>query len=451
MSAAFSERDMSLEFCFSKEVIAHYMKKSVYDADGDGVVDNAARLGGCTPDEFARASALRGIRIANVSLTAEGGLDFLMEDGTHFYTACVRGENGKDGKDGKDGANGKDGTNGADGIDGVDGYTPVRGVDYFTESDIADIVARVVALLPESSKPEVADLEVSVDERGMVTVRTGLNRMRSYMVEVFEETSFSTGGAPLFSVQLDPKWDGENNCYFDECVLLRDLFKQNGVPYPDINVWLIVRVTGDTDSSLTPVAEADASWTELYEYSPVEGALMSVRVTGNTIEDWYNVCNTLIEGEQYFIEDALFTAIMSEDEGYLAPLVGTTFTGEDGQTYTVSAHSGPGICFSGPNTDRLRVSFYRAEDVGVWDYDTLCDTTRISLEAGAGYLVNDVFFVAEQTEYGYVAPPMGTRVKCIDNEIEVYHLSDRWEANFFDPVSGEEYVQVVKRVKEASA
>lgn len=33
---------------------------------------------------------------------------------------------------------------------GRDGYTPVKGVDYFTEEDIAEIVARVLAELPES-------------------------------------------------------------------------------------------------------------------------------------------------------------------------------------------------------------------------------------------------------------------------------------------------------------
>ena len=46
------------------------------------------------------------------------------------------GINGVDGKDGKDGVNGQDGK---DGKDGEDGYTPVKGVDYFTQQDIASL------------------------------------------------------------------------------------------------------------------------------------------------------------------------------------------------------------------------------------------------------------------------------------------------------------------------
>ena len=40
--------------------------------------------------------------------------------------------------------NGKDGENGADGQDGKDGYTPVKGKDYFTEEDKAEVVEAVV-------------------------------------------------------------------------------------------------------------------------------------------------------------------------------------------------------------------------------------------------------------------------------------------------------------------
>lgn len=87
------------------------------------------------------------------------------------------GVNGKDGADGKDGTNGvdgedgsdgksayeiavehgyvgtesewlaslkgKDGTDGTNGKDGVDGKTPVKGEDYFTQSDIDEIVSEV--------------------------------------------------------------------------------------------------------------------------------------------------------------------------------------------------------------------------------------------------------------------------------------------------------------------
>lgn len=39
-------------------------------------------------------------------------------------------------RSGDTGASGRDGTNG---VDGQDGYTPVRGTDYWTSSDIASI------------------------------------------------------------------------------------------------------------------------------------------------------------------------------------------------------------------------------------------------------------------------------------------------------------------------
>ena len=85
------------------------------------------------------------------------------------------GQNGIDGKDGNPGADGvsathawngtvltitsASGTSSADlkgdpgkdgqnGIDGKDGYTPVKGTDYWTQADKAEIVAQVLSALP---------------------------------------------------------------------------------------------------------------------------------------------------------------------------------------------------------------------------------------------------------------------------------------------------------------
>ena len=61
------------------------------------------------------------------------------------------GKDGKDGEPGKDGSDGKDGAPGAagkDGSDGKDGKTPVKGTDYWTEADKAEIVEDVLAALP---------------------------------------------------------------------------------------------------------------------------------------------------------------------------------------------------------------------------------------------------------------------------------------------------------------
>ena len=46
---------------------------------------------------------------------------------------------GTDGKDGQKGEKGDKGDNGKDGADGKDGYSPIRGTDYWTPEDIAEI------------------------------------------------------------------------------------------------------------------------------------------------------------------------------------------------------------------------------------------------------------------------------------------------------------------------
>ena len=70
--------------------------------------------------------------------------------GTTLYITSASGTSSANlkGEKGDPGANGKDGTNGTNGKDGVDGYTPVKGKDYFTETDKAEIVSSVIAELP---------------------------------------------------------------------------------------------------------------------------------------------------------------------------------------------------------------------------------------------------------------------------------------------------------------
>lgn len=55
------------------------------------------------------------------------------------------GATGPQGPKGDKGDTGAKGAQGAQGAKGADGKTPVKGVDYFTEEDIQEIVARVVA------------------------------------------------------------------------------------------------------------------------------------------------------------------------------------------------------------------------------------------------------------------------------------------------------------------
>lgn len=37
---------------------------------------------------------------------------------------------------------------GEDGKDGADGYTPVKGIDYWTEADKTEMIAAVISALP---------------------------------------------------------------------------------------------------------------------------------------------------------------------------------------------------------------------------------------------------------------------------------------------------------------
>ena len=68
--------------------------------------------------------------IATIIKTEEGAT-ITIKDSTG--TTTVNLFNGQDGKQGEQGDKGDDGAN------GVDGYTPVKGTDYWTESDIAEI------------------------------------------------------------------------------------------------------------------------------------------------------------------------------------------------------------------------------------------------------------------------------------------------------------------------
>ncbi len=49
-------------------------------------------------------------------------------------------------------AQGEQGVQGEHGVDGVDGYTPQKGVDYYTEADKAEMVAAVLAALPNGDE-----------------------------------------------------------------------------------------------------------------------------------------------------------------------------------------------------------------------------------------------------------------------------------------------------------
>lgn len=66
--------------------------------------------------------------------------------------AGPKGDTGLQGPPGEKGDKGDKGDTGPQGVPGADGHTPVKGVDYFTASDQADIVAAVLAALPNGDE-----------------------------------------------------------------------------------------------------------------------------------------------------------------------------------------------------------------------------------------------------------------------------------------------------------
>lgn len=77
-----------------------------------------------------------------------------------------KGEKGDPGEPGKDGKDGVDGQPGSNGKDGADGKTPVKGVDYFTPDEKAEMVREVT----EEVSGVLGDIEAALD--GIIATQT---------------------------------------------------------------------------------------------------------------------------------------------------------------------------------------------------------------------------------------------------------------------------------------
>lgn len=67
----------------------------------------------------------------------------------------IQGIQGEQGPQGIQGPQGNPGQNGTNGQDGQDGYTPIKGVDYFTAEEIAEIESQAAAQVDLSGKQDV--------------------------------------------------------------------------------------------------------------------------------------------------------------------------------------------------------------------------------------------------------------------------------------------------------
>ena len=89
---------------------------------------------------IATTDSLGGIKVGeNLTISSDGTLGAPYAEKGEKGDKGDKGDKGEPGEPGQDGAPGKDGVNGQDGQDGADGYTPQRGVDYWTDADVAAI------------------------------------------------------------------------------------------------------------------------------------------------------------------------------------------------------------------------------------------------------------------------------------------------------------------------
>lgn len=86
---------------------------------------------------IATSDSLGGIKVGeNLTIAEDGTLGAPYAEKGEKGDKGDKGDKGEPGEPGQDGAPGKDGV---DGQDGQDGYTPQRGVDYWTDADVAAI------------------------------------------------------------------------------------------------------------------------------------------------------------------------------------------------------------------------------------------------------------------------------------------------------------------------
>lgn len=119
------------------ERIQQYVKE--YLAENPVSVDTTLTKEGEAADAKATGDAIKRIDASLGKKVNESSLPEVI----NTALAEAKASGAFDGKDGKDGQDGKDGKDGQNGQNGKDGYNPVRGTDYWTASDIAEIKSYV--------------------------------------------------------------------------------------------------------------------------------------------------------------------------------------------------------------------------------------------------------------------------------------------------------------------
>ena len=115
-------------------------------------------------DELIRVSGLLGKDIQSAAINDSGHLILTLTDGTTLDAGVAKGAQGPKGDTGDTGPQGPKGDTGGTGPQGPKGdtgdtgpqgpagHTPVKGTDYWTAADKAEIVADVLAALPDGTE-----------------------------------------------------------------------------------------------------------------------------------------------------------------------------------------------------------------------------------------------------------------------------------------------------------
>mgnify|MGYP001382506627 CR=1 FL=1 len=103
-------------------------------------------------DELIRVAGLLGKDIQSAAINDSGHLILTLTDGTTLDAGVAKGAQGPKGDTGDTGPQGPKGDTGDTGPQGPAGHTPVKGTDYWTAADKAEIVADVIAALPDGTE-----------------------------------------------------------------------------------------------------------------------------------------------------------------------------------------------------------------------------------------------------------------------------------------------------------
>lgn len=111
---------------------------------------NSGGSGSGTPGADGKSAYQIWLDAGNTGTEADFLASLKGEKGDKGETGAT-GAKGEKGDTGAKGEKGDTGATGAAGKDGTNGVTPVKGVDYWTEEDKAEIIAAVLAAIQEES------------------------------------------------------------------------------------------------------------------------------------------------------------------------------------------------------------------------------------------------------------------------------------------------------------